>query len=66
MFGISRLTNAIATLTQNVLALAGTVGTINEGLRTRLALDAPEDTPAVIDHKGPEPLPVRRKGKTPE
>jgi hypothetical protein len=59
------LTTAVATLTENLLALAATVRNINGGLRTRLALDVPEDTPDVIDHK-PEPLPVRRKAKAAE
>jgi hypothetical protein len=44
---------------------SATARDINGGLRTRLALDAAEDTPDVIDHK-PESLPVRRKGKTAE
>jgi len=65
MFGISKLTLVVRTLTENVLALAATVRDINGGLRTRLALDVAEDTPDVIDQK-PEPLPVRRKGKTAE
>jgi hypothetical protein len=65
MFAFTKLLSAIATLTANVLTLAGTVNDINSGLRARLALDMAEDTPDVIDPK-PEPLPVRRKGKTAE
>jgi hypothetical protein len=56
MFGIGKLTTAVRTLTDIVLALAATVRDVNTGLRGRLPLDVAEDTPDLIDHK-PEPTP---------
>lgn len=43
MFGLSKLTAALARLTGNVDALADTLGEANAGLRARLLLDGPED-----------------------
>jgi hypothetical protein len=64
MFGINKLAGAVRALADNLLALAGTVAEANAGLRQRLALDAPEEAPAlpgeVID--GPAGLPTPRKG----
>jgi hypothetical protein len=56
MFGLNALRSAIATLTANVLGLAGTVAQINTGLRQRAALDGPEaaDSEALtLDGKAP-------------
>jgi hypothetical protein len=50
MFGVSRLTSAVRTPTENVLALAAAVLDINGGLRQRLALDVEGDGPP-----GPRP-----------
>lgn len=54
MFGISKLTAAVASLTTNVLALAGTVAEVNAGVRGRLALDDDE----VVAPTLPGPLPA--------
>jgi hypothetical protein len=52
MFGIGKLVSAVRTLTDNVRALAATVRDIDGGLRSRLALDGPEEAPApeALDH----------------
>jgi hypothetical protein len=61
---ISRLVSALRSLTDNILALSSTVRQVNDGIIAGLALDGPEDAPAVIDHKpDAEPLPHRRNGK---
>jgi hypothetical protein len=64
MFGINKLAGAVRALADNLLTLAGTVAEVNAGLRQRLALDRPEEVPAlpgeVID--GPAGLPAPRKG----
>ena len=38
------------------------MGEVNDGLRTRLALDAGEDGPPMIDHQEPEALPAPKRG----
>jgi len=48
MFGLGKLTSAIATLTSNVLALAATTAEINQGVRARLHLDTGDDEPAQL------------------
>jgi hypothetical protein len=70
MFGIGKLVSAVRTLTDNLLALAATVLDINGGLRSRLALDGPEEDPAAeaLDHNpeapgGPDALPAPKRGK---
>ena len=62
MFGISKLTTAVRTLTDNVLALAATVRDVNTGLRGRLALDVEGDGPPALDHE-PEALSAPKRGK---
>jgi hypothetical protein len=62
MFGISKLTTAVRTLTENVLALAATVRDIDGGLRERLALEVEGEGPPALDHE-PEALPAPRRGK---
>lgn len=55
MLGLHLLSNAIRTLAQNVQALADTVGTVNAGLRQKLALDQ-EDAPLTVPAlPGPAP-----------
>ena len=50
MFGLTKLWQAVATLTANLTALAETVGTINTGLRQHIGLDGynPLETPALM------------------
>ena len=68
MFGIGKLTTAVRTLAENLLALAATVRDINAGLRGRLVLDGPEEAPEVLDHSpeapgGTDALPAPKRGK---
>jgi hypothetical protein len=69
MFGLTKLSSAVRSLADNLLALAGTVAEVNGGLRLRLCLDAAEgDAPAakVIDNAAaatPEALPGPRGGR---
>jgi hypothetical protein len=71
MLVLSRLTSAIRTLSDNLVALAGTVELANQGLRARLALDHDDDhEPAALDHHegngepaGALPEPRRNRGK---
>ena len=53
MLGLGKLTNAITALAANLTALAGTVAEVNANVRGRLALDAPEEPPALTHDAGP-------------
>jgi hypothetical protein len=53
MFGLSKLTAALARLTGNVDALADTLGEANAGLRARLLLDGPDHPLPVPALEGP-------------
>jgi hypothetical protein len=64
MFGLNLLTKAVATLTGNIVALASTVETINQGLRGRVGLDQP-DEPGQLPHRieADAEVPTTRKGR---
>lgn len=48
MFGpLSKLLTALGTLAESILGLSATVNEANGALRQRLALDRPEDVPAL-------------------
>jgi hypothetical protein len=47
VFALTKLFTALNALAENVQALAGTVAEANAGLRSRLALDAPEEGQAL-------------------
>ena len=54
MFALTRLLNALATLADNLNALAGTVAEINGGLRHRLTLGDSSAETAVLAHQPPQ------------
>jgi len=64
MFGLNLLTKAVATLTGNIVALASTVETINQGLRGRVGLDQPEE-PDLLTHDAEVPTGRKGRSKTP-
>jgi hypothetical protein len=47
MFGLTKLMNAVASLSDALTSLASTVNEMNANARARLSLDAPQDTPAL-------------------
>jgi hypothetical protein len=47
MFALTRLFAAVASLAQNVEALAGSIGEANANFRARLSLDGPPEMPAL-------------------
>jgi hypothetical protein len=50
MFALTKLFAAVASLADNVTALASTVAETNAALRGRLLLDAPADDAPALDH----------------
>jgi hypothetical protein len=52
MFALSKLFAALATLADNLSALAGTVAEANGHLRARLTLDGPAEVPALPHQQG--------------
>lgn len=61
MFGLSKLWAAVARLAGAIESLADTTTQVNEGLRARLGLDAPEreQLPHVNGEVAEEPEPVK-------
>ncbi len=65
MFGLTRLTGAVRSLADNLLALSQTVAEANQGLRRRLRLDGPDapEAPALPGAPQEAPRGARRNGK---
>jgi hypothetical protein len=61
VFALTKLLGALNGLAENVQALAGTVAEANAGLRRRLALDAPEEGPALDLGPAADALPAPRR-----
>jgi hypothetical protein len=53
---ISKLFGALNALSENVLALAGSIGEMNVNLRHRVGLDAPPEPPALAHQPAQEAL----------
>jgi hypothetical protein len=65
MFGLNLLTKAVSALASNCMALADTVATINQGMRSRLQLDN-ADEPDQLPHRieAEAEVPATRKGRS--
>jgi hypothetical protein len=61
MLGMTKLFSAVATLADNLNALAGTVAEVNAALRGRLQLDAVDQS--ALDHEPAEDNGTSRRGK---
>jgi len=61
MFGLTMLRNALSALTANLTGLAATVKDIDNHLRQRAALDAPEAEAPALPPPDDEPARPRRK-----
>jgi hypothetical protein len=53
---ISKLFGALNALSENVLALAGSIGEMNVNLRSRVGLDLPQEMPALAHQPAQEAL----------